>query len=181
MVNAKNIDHFRQGAVLLNFSREGIVAEEAVEKGLQSGRLKWYVTDFPSPGLLEAKGVIALPHLGASTGEAEDNSAVMVVDQLREYLEHGNLQNAVNFPDASMSREAPYRLAIANANVPDMLGRISHALGKRKINIHNMLNKSKGDMAYTLVDTDAPVVAEALKELADLTGVLAVRYLPVGE
>jgi D-3-phosphoglycerate dehydrogenase len=103
----------------------------------------------------------------------------MVVDELREYLENGNLQNAVNFPDASMAREAPYRLAIANANVPDMLGRISHALGKRKINIHNMLNKSKGDMAYTLVDTDAAVSAEAVKELEDLTGVLAVRYLPV--
>jgi D-3-phosphoglycerate dehydrogenase / 2-oxoglutarate reductase len=179
LVNAKNIDHMRSGAVLLNFSREGVVAEEAVKKGLESGRLKWYVTDFPSPALLGAKGVIALPHLGASTGEAEDNSAVMVVDQLREYLEHGNLQNAVNFPDATMPREAPYRLAIANANVPDMLGRISHALGKRKINIHNMLNKSKGDMAYTLVDTDTAVTSEVLKELEDLNGVLAVRYLPV--
>jgi len=105
----------------------------------------------------------------------------MVVDQLRDYLEHGNLQNAVNFPDAQMAREAPYRLAIANANVPDMLGRISHALGRRKINIHNMLNKSKGDMAYTLVDTDTPVPGEALKELSDLTGVLAVRYLPAHE
>jgi D-3-phosphoglycerate dehydrogenase / 2-oxoglutarate reductase len=122
-----------------------------------------------------------LPHLGASTGEAEDNSAVMVVDQLRDYLEHGNLQNAVNFPDAQMAREAPYRLAIANANVPDTLGRISHALGRRKINIHNMLNKSKGDMAYTLVDTDTPVPGEALQELSDLTGVLAVRYLPAHE
>jgi len=180
-VNAKNVELMRAGAVLLNFSRDGIVAEDAVKAGLESGKLKWYVTDFPSPGLLGAAGVIALPHLGASTGEAEDNSAVMVVDELREYLEHGNLQNAVNFPDASMPREAPYRLAIANANVPDMLGRISHTLGKRKINIHNMLNKSKGDMAYTLVDTDTPVVAEALKELEDLTGVLAVRYLPVGE
>jgi D-3-phosphoglycerate dehydrogenase len=179
MVNAKNVEHMRQGAVLLNFSREGIVAEDAVTKGLAGGRLKWYVTDFPSAGLIGAAGVIALPHLGASTGEAEDNSAVMVVDELREYLENGNLQNAVNFPDASMAREAPYRLAIANANVPDMLGRISHALGKRKINIHNMLNKSKGDMAYTLVDTDAAVSAEAVKELEDLTGVLAVRYLPV--
>jgi D-3-phosphoglycerate dehydrogenase len=179
MVNAKNVEHMRQGAVLLNFSREGIVAEDAVSKGLAGGRLKWYVTDFPSAGLIGAAGVIALPHLGASTGEAEDNSAVMVVDELREYLENGNLQNAVNFPDASMAREAPYRLAIANANVPDMLGRISHALGKRKINIHNMLNKSKGDMAYTLVDTDAAVSAEAVKELEDLTGVLAVRYLPV--
>ncbi len=178
LVNAKNLDHLRSGAVLLNFSRDGVVADEAVRKSIASGRLKWYVTDFPSAQLLGAPGVIALPHLGASTGEAEDNSAVMVVDQLRDYLEHGNLQNAVNFPDAQMAREAPYRLAIANANVPDMLGRISHALGRRKINIHNMLNKSKGDMAYTLVDTDTPVPSEALKELADLTGVLTVRYLP---
>jgi D-3-phosphoglycerate dehydrogenase len=181
LVNTKNVDHLRNGAVLLNFSRDGVVAGEAVRKGIASGRLKWYVTDFPSGELLGAPGVIALPHLGASTGEAEDNSAVMVVDQLRDYLEHGNLQNAVNFPDAQMAREAPYRLAIANANVPDTLGRISHALGRRKINIHNMLNKSKGDMAYTLVDTDTPVPGEALQELSDLTGVLAVRYLPAHE
>ena len=181
LVNAKNVDHFRSGAVLLNFSRDGVVADDAVRKGIASGRLKWYVTDFPSAALLGADGVIALPHLGASTGEAEDNSAVMVVDQLRDYLEHGNLQNAVNFPDAAMPREAPYRLAIANANVPDMLGSISHALGRRKINIHNMLNKSRGEMAYTLVDADTPVPAEALKELAGLTGVLAVRYLPVND
>jgi D-3-phosphoglycerate dehydrogenase len=178
LVNAKNIDHFRSGAVLLNFSREGVVSDDAVVKGLESGRLNWYVTDFPSPALVGGDRVIALPHLGASTSEAEDNSAVMVVDELRDYLEHGNLQNAVNFPDAAMAREAPYRLAIANANVPDMLGRISHALGKRKINIHNMLNKSRGEMAYTLVDADTPVPAEALKELSDLAGVLAVRYLP---
>jgi len=181
LVNAKNLSNMREGEVLLNFSRGGVVADDAVLKGVASGRLRCYVTDFPSPALLGAAGVIALPHLGASTGEAEDNSAVMVVDELREYLEHGNLQNAVNFPDAAMAREAPYRLAIANANVPDMLGRISHALGKRKINIHNMLNKSKGDMAYTLVDTDTPVTAEVLAELEGLTGVLAVRYLPVSE
>ena len=177
-VNAKNLGLMRDGAVLLNFSREGVVAEEAVLKGLESGKLKWYVTDFPSAALLGHPGVIALPHLGASTGEAEDNSAVMVVDQMRDYLEHGNLQNAVNFPDASIAREAPYRLAIANANVPDMLGRMSHALGKRKINIHNMLNKSKGEMAYTLVDTDTAVSAEVIAELEGLDGVLAVRYLP---
>jgi D-3-phosphoglycerate dehydrogenase len=179
LINAKNVDHLHSGAVLLNFSREGVVADDAVTKGLASGRLKWYVTDFPSAALIGRAGVIALPHLGASTGEAEDNSAVMVVDQLREYLEHGNLQNAVNFPDAAMPREAPYRLAIANANVPDMLGSISHALGRRKINIHNMLNKSRGEMAYTLVDADTPVPSEALKELSSLNGVLAVRYLPV--
>ncbi|HWM44037.1 MAG TPA: 3-phosphoglycerate dehydrogenase family protein [Burkholderiales bacterium] len=179
LVNAKNIEAFRSGAVLLNFSRDGVVADEAVHKGIASGRLKWYVTDFPSAALLGADGVIALPHLGASTGEAEDNSAVMVVDELRDYLEHGNLQNAVNFPDAAMAREAPYRLAIANANVPDMLSSISHALGRRKINIHNMLNKSKGEMAYTLVDADTPVPPEVVKELSGLNGVLAVRYLPV--
>jgi D-3-phosphoglycerate dehydrogenase len=178
MVNAKNIAHLRAGAVLLNFSREGVVEEPAVLAALEGGRLAWYVTDFPTAALLGHPRVVALPHLGASTGEAEDNSAVMVADQLREYLENGNLQNAVNFPDASMAREAPYRLAIANANVPDMLGRISHALGRRKINIHNMLNKSRGDMAYTLVDTDTPVPAEVVTELAGLQGVLAVRYLP---
>jgi len=179
MINAKNVEQFHNGAVLLNFSREGVVADEAVAKGLASGKLKWYVTDFPSAALLGKPGVIALPHLGASTAEAEDNSAVMVVDELREYLENGNLQNAVNFPDAAMPRESPYRLAIANANVPDMLGRISHTLGKRKLNIHNMLNKSKGEMAYTLVDTDSAVPHEVIDELCHTHGVLAVRYLPV--
>ena len=178
MIDAKNIDHFHAGAVLLNFSREGIVADNAVVKGLNSHRLKWYVTDFPSAALLGHAGVIALPHLGASTREAEDNSAIMVVDQLRDYLEHGNLQNAVNFPDAAMVREAPYRLAIANANVPDMLGAISHVLGLSRINIHNMLNKSKGEMAYTLVDVDSPVPAAMVDEVCKLKGVLAVRYLP---
>ena len=179
LINGKNIEHFRHGAVLLNFSREGIVAEEAVAKGLKSHGLKWYVTDFPTGPLLGHPGVIALPHLGASTREAEDNCAIMVVDQLREYLEQGNLQNAVNFPAAAMPREALFRLAIANANVPDMLSSISHTLGRRKINIHNMLNKSRGEMAYTLVDADSPVPSDVIKELASLNGVLSVRYLPV--
>src|SRR5919202_3018283 len=121
MINAKNIEQFHNGAVLLNFSRDGVVADEAVAKGLASGKLKWYVTDFPSAALIKQPGVIALPHLGASTAEAEDNSAVMVVDELREYLENGNLQNAVNFPDATMALEAPYLLAIATAHVSAML------------------------------------------------------------
>ena len=181
MINARSIEQMKAGAVLLNFSRDGVVAEDAVKRGLQGGKLHWYVTDFPSSGLLGQPRVIALPHLGASTAEAEDNSAVMVVDQVRDYLEHGNLQNAVNFPEAQMPREAPYRLAIANANVPDMLGRISHALGKRKINIHNMLNKSRGDMAYTLVDTDGPIGHDVVEELCNTEGVLAVRYLPIDE
>ncbi|MGE5639464.1 MAG: NAD(P)-dependent oxidoreductase, partial [Clostridia bacterium] len=178
MVNAKNVEQLRAGTVLLNFSRDGVVAEDAVRKGLESGKLRWYVTDFPSAGLAGHPGVIALPHLGASTREAEDNSAIMVADEVREYLEHGTLQNAVNFPDVVLPREVAYRLAIANANVPDMLGAISHVLGRRKINIHNMLNKSKGEMAYTIVDADSPVPDAVVEELGKLAGVLCVRYLP---
>ncbi|HEX9182592.1 MAG TPA: phosphoglycerate dehydrogenase [Burkholderiales bacterium] len=179
MVNAKNIELLRTGGILLNFSREGIVDDDAVVKALEAHRLRAYVTDFPSAALLGQPGVIALPHLGASTREAEENSAVMVVDQVCDYLEHGNVRNAVNFPEAVMSRESPFRLAIANANVPSMLARISHAMGSRRINIHNMLNKSRGDMAYTLVDVDSAVPAAALAELHGIDGVLAVRYLPV--
>ena len=180
LVNAKNVALMREGAILLNFSRAGVVDDAAVLAALAAGRLRCYVTDFPTPALIGAPGVVALPHLGASTQEAEENSAVMVVDQVREYLEHGNLRNAVNFPEAVIARESPYRLAIANANVPDMLARISHAMGERGINIHNMLNKSKGDVAYTLVDVDSPVPDAALAALRAIDGVVAVRYLPLG-
>jgi D-3-phosphoglycerate dehydrogenase len=179
LVNAKNLKLMKQGAVLLNFSREGIAEEGAVLDALESKQLRCYVTDFPSADLIGREGVVALPHLGASTGEAEDNSAVMVIDQLRAYLEDGTMENAVNFPNAQMARESPYRLAIANANVPNMLAAISQAMGDRRINIHNMLNKSKGEMAYTLVDVDSPVPDSAFKELCAIKGVLAVRYLPV--
>jgi len=177
LVNAKNVEQLRAGAILLNFSREGVVDEDAVLKALRAHRLRYYVTDFPSPALARQAGVIALPHLGASTREAEENCAVMVADQVRDYLEHGDMLNAVNFPDTAMPRESPYRLAISNANVPAMLARISQAMGGRGINIHTMLNKSKGDMAYTLVDVDSPVPAAALEELRRIDGVLAVRYL----
>lgn len=178
LIGAKNLAQVRPGAVLLNFSRDAVVEDAAVVQALRAGRLKAYVTDFPSPTVLGQAGVIALPHLGASTREAEENCAVMVVEQLRAYLEHGDVTNAVNFPDACMPRESPYRLAIANANVPDMLAGISHTLGGRGINIHNMLNKSRGEMAYTLVDVDTPVSAAVLGELRAIGGVLGVRYLP---
>jgi D-3-phosphoglycerate dehydrogenase len=180
LVNARNLAQARAGMILLNFAREGVVEDEAVVKGLETKRVRCYVTDFPAPGLLGRPGVVALPHLGASTREAEENCAVMVADQVRDFLEHGNLRNAVNFPDAQMERESPYRLSIANANVPDMLASISHTLGSRKINIHNMLNKSRGETAYTLVDVDSAVPEAALADLAKIDGVLAVRYLPVG-
>jgi D-3-phosphoglycerate dehydrogenase len=137
------------------------------------------VSDFPSEPLIGHPRSIALPHLGASTGEAEENCAIMVVDQLRDYLEHGNIRNAVNFPDASMPRESAFRVAIANANVPNMLGQISTAMAAVKLNIHNMLNKSRGDVAYTLVDVDSPVPAEAVARIAAIEGVLSVRYLPL--
>ena len=147
----------RPGSVLLNFARDGIVDDHAVVAALAAHKLKNYVCDFPSNALKGSPCVIALPHLGASTREAEDNSAVMVVDQLRDYLEHGNVRNAVNFPEVVMSREAPYRVAIANANVPNMLGQISTTMAHARLNIHNMLNKSRGEMAYTLVDVDSAV------------------------
>jgi D-3-phosphoglycerate dehydrogenase len=178
LVSESNIGALRHDAVLLNFSRDGVVSEAAVRAALDARRLGAYVTDFPTPVLLHHPGVIALPHLGASTREAEDNCAVMVVDQLRDYLEHGNVTNAVNFPDVSMARESAYRVAIANANVPNMVGQISTAMAHAGLNIHNMVNKSRGEMAYTLVDVDSPVSDAVLADIAGIDGVLAARYLP---
>src|SRR4029079_6614018 len=177
LVNAKNIGLMKPGAVLLNFSRDGVVDGAAVLKALASKNLRCYVTDFPSAALIGRPGVVALPHLGASTSEAEDNCAVMVVDQVTAYCNDGTMENAVNFPDARMPRESPYRLAIANANVPNMLASISNTMGSRKINIHNMLNKSKGEMAYTRVDVDSRGPGAPIPELCPTNGVLAVRYL----
>ena len=178
LINAKNLELLRPGTILLNFSREGIVDSAAVVQALAAHKLKYFVTDFPDSELAGAPGVIALPHLGASTREAEDNCAVMVVDQLRDYLEHGNVANAVNFPDMSMPRESPYRVALANANVPNMVAQISATIAKAGLNIHNMLNKSKGGIAYTLVDVDSAATRELVAQLCKIDGVLAVRYLP---
>lgn len=177
-VNADNIGLMKPGAVLLNFSREGIVNDAAVLAALDSRHLGAYVCDFPSAAIHRHERTIALPHLGASTREAEENCAIMVVNQLRDYLEDGNVVNAVNFPNVSMARESAYRVAIANSNVPNMLGQISTAMAHAGLNIHNMVNKSRGDMAYTLVDVDSPVVDDVLVALRAIDGVLAVRYLP---
>ena len=179
MINAEMLAHAKHGAVLLNFSREGVVDEAAVIAALDAKKLSAYVCDFPSPHVNTHPGVIALPHLGASTSEAEENCAIMVADQLREYLEHGNVQNAVNFPNVSMPRESGFRIAVANSNVPNMLGQISTAMAQAGLNIHNMMNKSKGDVAYTLVDVDSAVPAKVVDAIAGIAGVLAVRYLPL--
>ena len=178
LVGSANIGLLQPGAVLLNFSREGVVDDDAVVAALAEGRLGRYVCDFPGAAIHGRPGVIALPHLGASTREAEENCAVMVVDQLRDFLDHGNVVNAVNFPNVTMARESAHRVAIANANVPNMLGQISTAMARAGLNIHNMVNKSRGDMAYTLVDVDSPVAPAVLAEVAAIAGVLSVRSLP---
>ena len=177
LIDENRVKIMKAGSVLLNFSRDGIVNEEAVLAGLAAKHLRSYVCDFPSNKANTNEKIIALPHLGASTEEAEENCAVMVVEQLREYLEHGNVTNTVNFPNVSMPRESNFRLSVANTNVPNMLGQISSALAAAGINIHNMLNKSRGDMAYTLVDTDSPVTAVLIAEIAAIPGVLMVRAL----
>ena len=177
LVNAANVGLMREGAVLLNFSRDGIADHGALAEALDGGRLAAYVCDFPGPALHRHPRVIALPHLGASTREAEENCAVMVVDQLVDFLEHGNVVNAVNFPNVSMPREAPWRVAIANANVPNMLGQISTTMARAGLNIHHMVNKSRGEMAYTLVDVDSAVGEAVRAELAAIDGVLSVRVL----
>jgi len=177
--NSDNIGLVKPGSVLLNFSRDGVVSESAVLAALNRQHLGWYVCDFPGSAINGHARVIALPHLGASTREAEENCAVMVVDQLRDYLEHGNVVNTVNFPAVAMARESAYRVAIANANVPNMLGQISTAMAHAGLNIHNMVNKSRGDVAYTLVDVDSPISEKVLKAIESISGVLAVRYLPL--
>jgi D-3-phosphoglycerate dehydrogenase len=178
LIDAERLALMRHGAVLLNFARDEIVDAEAVMGALAAKRLKCYVCDFPNPRFDGNPGVVALPHLGASTREAEDNCAVMVANQVRDYLEHGNIRNAVNFADVVMERESPYRIGIANANVPNMLGQISTAMAHAGLNIHNMVNKSRGEMAFTLVDVDSPIKDSAIKEIAAIEGVLSVRSIP---
>jgi D-3-phosphoglycerate dehydrogenase / 2-oxoglutarate reductase len=178
LIDAKRVALMRNSTVLLNFAREGLIDEDAVLEAMASKKLKWYVCDFPTKKLKGHAHVIAFPHLGASTEEAEENCARMVVDQVRDFLEHGNIRNAVNLPDVSMPREALHRVGIVNANVPNMLGQISTTMAHAKLNIHNMLNKSKGDLAYTLVDVDSPISAAVVKKLAAIEGVLSVRAIP---
>jgi D-3-phosphoglycerate dehydrogenase len=177
LFNAGSLQHVRNGVVLINFARAGIVDAGAVREGLADGRIARYVTDFPAPELAGQASVLALPHLGASTREAEENSAVMVVDQLRDYLENGNIANAVNFPSLRMAREGQARVCVANRNRPNMIGQLSHVLGEAGLNIAQMHNASRGDMAYTVIDVDAEVGEEVLASIAAIDGILAVRVV----
>ncbi|MFZ1492584.1 MAG: 3-phosphoglycerate dehydrogenase family protein, partial [Candidatus Competibacter denitrificans] len=167
IINAALLKNAKPGLILLNFSREGVVDEEALFAALEAGKLKSYVCDFPTNRLKDHPRVIMLPHLGASTGEAEDNCAIMVADQVRDYLESGTVHNSVNFPEVVMPRNGGPRLVIVNANVPHMIERISKAISGAGVNIQDMLNKSRGDIACTLVDTAAAVPDAAVAQIAE--------------
>lgn len=178
LVNAARLKLLKPSGVVLNFSRAGIVDDSAVLEALNASKLSAYVCDFPTNQLKDHPKVIALPHLGASTGEAEENCAVIVADTLREFLENGNIRNSVNFPEAIMPRTAgASRLSIANENVPNMVGQISTALAEAKLNIADLLNKSRGELAYTLIDIDGSVSSSVIEELRAIQGVLSVRAI----
>jgi D-3-phosphoglycerate dehydrogenase len=178
IVNAQRIGLMQKGSVVLNFARAGIVDEAAVLAALDAGALSAYVCDFPTAANKDHPRVVALPHLGASTGEAEENCAMMVADTLRDYLENGNVRHSVNFPEAMLPRvPGTHRIAIANSNVPNMVGQISTKLAAAGLNIADLLNKSRGELAYTLIDIDAPVPPDVLEGIAGIDGVLAARLL----
>lgn len=177
LLNPARIKLMRQSAVVLNFAREGIVDDAAVVEALKTGKLYAYVCDFPTTLLKNHPRVITLPHLGASTAEAEDNCAVMVADQIRDFLENGNVRNSVNFPEVIMSRAEGHRVAVVNANVPNMVGQISTAMANANLNIIDMLNKSKGELAYTLIDLNQAVPEKVVKDIQGIKGVLGVRCL----
>ena len=177
LVNRDRLALLNDGATLVNFARGGVVDDDAAIAALDSGKLQAYVTDFPTRALIEHPKAITLPHLGASTTEAEQNCAVMVADNLRDYLEHGNIRYSVNFPECRLSRTEGHRVTIANANVPNMVGQISTRLADAGLNIEDLLNKSIGELAYTIVDVNGPISEELETSLRSIEGVLRVRNL----
>jgi D-3-phosphoglycerate dehydrogenase / 2-oxoglutarate reductase len=179
LVNAARLEALRRGAVILNFSRDAIVDSGAVLEALDSGKLRAYVTDFPTRELIGHPKIICLPHLGASTVEAEENCAVMVVDNVREFLENGNVTRSVNFPETVLQRTRPNRVAIPHKNVPNMVAQILTCLAAQNINIADMLNHSRDELSYTLVDLDAPPTDATLDRIRGIDGILSVRVLPV--
>lgn len=177
LMNAKRFKQVKKGCVLLNFARGEIVQEKAVIEALNAKQLGAYVCDFPSPHLQDQKNVISLPHLGASTAEAEDNCAEMAVQQLRAYLEDGQITNSVNFPEIHLPRQGKARICIANANVPNMVGQVSSILGQAKLNIVEMLNRSRQDVAYTIIDVDKAVSKDVTKHIEAIEGILGTRVI----
>ena len=174
LIDRKVINYFKSGAVLLNFSRDAIVDEGALLEALNNGRLSNYVTDFPSQELLKSKKAILLPHIGASTDEAEENCAIMAVDQLRNFLENGTIENSVNFPSLALEKTDSFRIAIINQNVPRMLGQILSILADKDINVLDMLNKSRNDVAYNLIDIETKPSEDTLDEIRAIEDVIKV-------
>ena len=177
LLNAKRISLLPEGCVVINMSRDGIVDEEELVKSLDSGKIKYYVTDFPIDEKKNHDRVIALPHLGASTSEAEENCAMMIAKQIKDYLENGNIVNSVNFPDAKMPRAGRERLAITHRNIPNMVRQITKAIAEEDANIVDMLNKSKGEFAYTLIDIEEEISNSVIENIKKVEGILKVRAL----
>ncbi len=177
MVNAENVGLLKKSATILNLARGGIINDDAVCTALDAGNLHAYITDFPTNRTKECEKVVNLPHLGASTAEAEDNCAVMVADQLMDYLENGNIVNSVNFPNATLVRGTDYRLTVANANVPNMVGQISTTMAEAGLNIQEMINQSRGDIAYTIVDVDSEIPVSVLTSIESIEGVMCARIV----
>lgn len=177
LLSAERITAMKDGAVILNFARDGIVNDDDVLKAIESGKIHAYVSDFPSEKLKNNKKVITLPHLGASTNEAEENCAIMVADQLKDFLENGNILNSVNFPNVKLPRAGVARLAIANRNMPDMVGQISHVLGQAGANIVHMRNESKNGLAYTLIDLETSISDDVMSQILSIKGVLKARQI----
>lgn len=178
LIGAEQLTKLHKSSVVINFARGPIVDEDAVVEALESGRLRAYICDFPSPALNKRDRVVTLPHLGASTAEAEENCAVMAANQLRDYLLDGTIINSVNFPNAVLPRTVgTTRIAIANSNVPNMVGQISTLLAETGLNIADLLNKSRGELAYTLVDVDGEVPADVVAAVRAIPGVLSARVL----
>jgi D-3-phosphoglycerate dehydrogenase len=177
LINAENVSSMKQSAVVINLARGGIVNDAAVCDALDEGKLGGYVTDFPNNRTKKTSQVIGLPHLGASTVEAEDNCAVMVAEQVRDYLENGNIVNSVNFPNVSMPRSTDYRLVVCNANVPNMVGQISTIMADANLNIHDMINQSRGDVAYTIVDVDSQIPDAVVEQIRALDGIMLARVI----
>ena len=177
IINADRLKLVRDNVVILNFSRNGVIDDEAVVDAIDAGKVYAYVCDFPSNLLKNHPRVITLPHLGASTQQAEENCAVMVAEQVRDYLENGTVRNSVNFPEMYMPRNGGFRLAIVNENVPNMLGQISTCMADAGLNIIDMLNKSRNELACTLVDVDSEVTTACLDDISSIEGVLKVRAL----
>lgn len=177
LIDAARLNRMHDGAILVNFSRRGIIARDALFDALESGKLHAFVTDFPTAELIKHPKVIALPHLGASTAEAEENCAIMVAGNVKEYLENGNVRYSVNFPESVMPRNGTYRITIANANVPNMVGQITTFLAEAGLNIADLLNRSRGALAYTVVDLDGPVPDKTLDSIRAIDGVLSLRNL----